>query len=222
MSEIKDDLSRFLREAETQEIIITRHGKPAGVLIGFESEDDWFEYRLENDPRFLQRIDQARQSLRAGVASRSRTSISIWINRSGPTCIVAPRKTGDCLGRHVWKARLPRAAQAGRRRHHFRQSRHHRIAADGRARGRERAALRARPAGGGRHRRWRTATRRRPASSRWSISTSRPASATPWACSTTRRRPARRSSSPPASTTRNSAPLSRSCGPTCRRSRGRW
>lgn len=66
LSEVKDDLSRFLREAETQEIVITRHGKPAGVLIGFESEDDWFEYRLENDPRFLQRIERARQSMRAG------------------------------------------------------------------------------------------------------------------------------------------------------------
>lgn len=66
LSEVKDDLSRFLREAETQEIVITRHGKPAGVLIGFESEDDWFDYRLENDPRFLQRIQKARQSLRAG------------------------------------------------------------------------------------------------------------------------------------------------------------
>jgi prevent-host-death family protein len=66
LSEIKDDLSRFLREAEKQEIVITRHGKPAGVLIGFESEDDWFDYRLENDPRFLQRIEKARESLRAG------------------------------------------------------------------------------------------------------------------------------------------------------------
>lgn len=66
LSEIKDDLSRFLREAETREIVITRHGKPAGVLIGFESEEDWFDYRLENDPRFLRRIDQARGSLRAG------------------------------------------------------------------------------------------------------------------------------------------------------------
>lgn len=66
LSEIKDDLSRFLREAETHEIVITRHGKPAGVLIGFESEDDWFDYRLENDPRFLRRIEQARKSLRAG------------------------------------------------------------------------------------------------------------------------------------------------------------
>jgi prevent-host-death family protein len=66
LSEVKDDLSRFLREAEKQEIVITRHGKPAGVLIGFETEDDWFDYRLENDPRFLRRVEQARQSLRAG------------------------------------------------------------------------------------------------------------------------------------------------------------
>ncbi len=66
LSEVKDDLSRFLREAEKEEIVITRHGKPAGVLIGFASEDDWFDYRLENDPRFLARIERARASLRAG------------------------------------------------------------------------------------------------------------------------------------------------------------
>jgi prevent-host-death family protein len=70
LSEIKDDLSRFLREAETQEIVITRHGKPAGVLIGFESEDDWFDYKLENDPRFLERVEQARKNLKAGRGVR--------------------------------------------------------------------------------------------------------------------------------------------------------
>ena len=31
---------------------------------------DWFEYRLENDPRFLRRIDQARKSLQAGQGAR--------------------------------------------------------------------------------------------------------------------------------------------------------
>ena len=66
LSTIKDDLSRYLRLAEGEEIVITRHGKPAGVLIGFKSEDDWFEYRLESDPRFLARIEAARRSLRAG------------------------------------------------------------------------------------------------------------------------------------------------------------
>jgi prevent-host-death family protein len=66
LSEIKDDLSRFLREAESEEIVITRNGKPAGVLIGFGSDDDWFDYRVENDPRFLRRIEEARGSLREG------------------------------------------------------------------------------------------------------------------------------------------------------------
>jgi prevent-host-death family protein len=70
LSEIKDDLSRFLREAEKQEIVITRHGKPAGVLIGFESENDWFDYKLEKDPRFLERVEQARRSLKAGRGIR--------------------------------------------------------------------------------------------------------------------------------------------------------
>lgn len=70
LSVVKDDLSRFLREAETRELVITRHGKPAGVLIGFKSEDDWFDYRLENDPRFLRRIEQARRSVRAGRGRR--------------------------------------------------------------------------------------------------------------------------------------------------------
>jgi prevent-host-death family protein len=66
LSEVKDDLSKFLRLAEKEEIVITRHGKPAGVLIGFGDEEDWFDYRLENDPRFLKRIEQARQSLKSG------------------------------------------------------------------------------------------------------------------------------------------------------------
>jgi prevent-host-death family protein len=70
LSEVKDDLSRYLREAEDREVVITRHGKPAGVLIGFASEDDWFDYRLENDPRFLARVEKARVSIRAGRAVR--------------------------------------------------------------------------------------------------------------------------------------------------------
>lgn len=36
----------------------------------FESAEDSFDYRLENDPRFLRRIEQARRSLRAGHGIR--------------------------------------------------------------------------------------------------------------------------------------------------------
>ncbi len=66
LSEIKDDLSRYLREAARETIVITRHGKPAGVLIGFKSEDDWWEYRLLNDPKFQARMEKSYQSYKGG------------------------------------------------------------------------------------------------------------------------------------------------------------
>src|SRR5712691_10956340 len=87
LSEVKDDLSRYVDLAAEREIIITRHGRPAAVMIGFKDEDDWFDYRLENDPRFLQRIAQAREDVRAGrtvtsdqlrngLAARSRNPVA--------------------------------------------------------------------------------------------------------------------------------------------------
>ena len=45
-------------------------GKPAGVLVGFASEDDWLEYRIEHDARFLERITAARASIQAGLGVR--------------------------------------------------------------------------------------------------------------------------------------------------------
>lgn len=70
LSEVKDDLSKYLHLAEKEEVVITRHGHPAGVLIGFETEDDWLDYRLLNDPRFLGRIERARRSLASGKGIR--------------------------------------------------------------------------------------------------------------------------------------------------------
>ena len=70
LAEVKDDLSRFLRLAESGEIVITRHGQPAGVLIGFETEDDWFDYRLEHHPEFLRRVAEARAAFKSGRGVR--------------------------------------------------------------------------------------------------------------------------------------------------------
>ena len=70
LAEIKDDLSRYLRLAESEEVIITRHGRPAGVLIGFETEEDWFDYRLVHHPEFLNRVDEARAAIRGGLGVR--------------------------------------------------------------------------------------------------------------------------------------------------------
>jgi prevent-host-death family protein len=70
LSEIKDQLSKYLREAQRGEVLITLHGKPAGILVGFATEDDWFDYRLENDPRFLDRVGRSRESIREGRGVR--------------------------------------------------------------------------------------------------------------------------------------------------------
>ena len=66
LAEVKDDFSKYLRLAAEEEILITRHGRPAGVLIGFASQDDWFDYRLEHHPEFLRRVAQARAAIRDG------------------------------------------------------------------------------------------------------------------------------------------------------------
>jgi prevent-host-death family protein len=70
VGEMKDDLSRYLRLAANEEILITRHGKPAGVLIGFRDDDAWFEYRLEHHPEFVHRVAEARQAIRTGRGVR--------------------------------------------------------------------------------------------------------------------------------------------------------
>ncbi len=70
LSEVKDDFSRYLRLAENEQVVITRHGRAAGVLIGFRDDEEWFEYRLESDPHFLKRVNAARESFRSGRGTR--------------------------------------------------------------------------------------------------------------------------------------------------------
>ena len=62
----RHNLSALLRRAGREGVVITRQGKPAGVLIGFATENDWHDFRLESDPRFLGRIAQSRRSVDAG------------------------------------------------------------------------------------------------------------------------------------------------------------
>jgi prevent-host-death family protein len=64
MSEAKNDICKIIKEAETDEVLITRHGKPAAIVIGFHSEEDWFDYRLEHDEKFLKKVSKARDEIR--------------------------------------------------------------------------------------------------------------------------------------------------------------
>jgi len=92
LSEIKDQLSKYLREAQRADVVITLYGKPAGVLVGFASEDDWFDYRVENDPRFLGRIERARRSILEGRGIRLEDVSSSQAGR--PNKRTQPTRTG--------------------------------------------------------------------------------------------------------------------------------
>jgi prevent-host-death family protein len=75
LSEVKDDFSKYLRLAEDEQVVITRHGRPTGVLIGFRSDEEWLEFRLESDPGFLRRVAAARKSLQAGRGTKLETML---------------------------------------------------------------------------------------------------------------------------------------------------
>jgi prevent-host-death family protein len=66
MTDAKNDICTIIRDAEKEEVVITRHGKPAAVVIGFHDEDDWIDYRLEHDEAFLRKIAESRDDIRQG------------------------------------------------------------------------------------------------------------------------------------------------------------
>jgi len=69
-NDIEVALPQYLQIAEEQPVVITRDDRHVGILIGFQSEDDWQAFQLENDPRFLQRIQSARQNIKSGRGIR--------------------------------------------------------------------------------------------------------------------------------------------------------
>ena len=70
LADVKDALSDYVKKAAKDEVVITRHGKPAAILIGFADEDDWLDYRLEHDERFLKRIAESRAQAQRGAFTK--------------------------------------------------------------------------------------------------------------------------------------------------------
>jgi hypothetical protein len=79
LAEVKDDLSRFLRLAESEEILITRHGKPAGVLPIFPvAQTGALTSGLSGGPRTtLPRVSFEASGF-GDQSSESQTSWSFW------------------------------------------------------------------------------------------------------------------------------------------------
>jgi len=66
LGDLTQDVEKYLELAASEDVLILRNGKPAGLLQGFVDEADTFDYELEANPIFLARIEQARAEFRAG------------------------------------------------------------------------------------------------------------------------------------------------------------
>ncbi len=57
VKDVKDKLSQYLKTAETEDVIITKNGRPNAVLHHL-GDDEVEDYLLEHDPKFRAKIEK--------------------------------------------------------------------------------------------------------------------------------------------------------------------
>jgi prevent-host-death family protein len=58
--ELKNKTSEILRSAEKEDVVVTSNGKPKAIIKGISGED-FEDYLLENNPKFLAALERARE-----------------------------------------------------------------------------------------------------------------------------------------------------------------
>jgi prevent-host-death family protein len=70
VADIKAHFSAYLRAAERGPVVVTRSGKPAGVLLAVDDGEELERLLLAYSPRLRTILDAARQRIRAGASVR--------------------------------------------------------------------------------------------------------------------------------------------------------
>ena len=60
LNEVKNRLSAYLEMSKSEDIVVTKNGRPAAVLHGITNED-LEDFLFESDPRFIDRIESLRR-----------------------------------------------------------------------------------------------------------------------------------------------------------------
>jgi prevent-host-death family protein len=81
LGQAKNELSAYVDEAQHDRVLVTRHGRPAAIIIGVEGEE-LEDLLTRSDPKFWQMIETRRKASktissdemrrRLGVARRSK------------------------------------------------------------------------------------------------------------------------------------------------------
>jgi prevent-host-death family protein len=92
------ELQKRVREcvdvAQGERVVVTRHGRPAAVLIGVEGQD-WEEVALRLSPSFWRMIERRRQEPTVSLAEAKRLLEARWSKTpSRAKATGSARKTG--------------------------------------------------------------------------------------------------------------------------------
>ncbi len=70
VADIKAHFSAYLRAATRGPVVVTRSGKPVGMLLAIDDEEELERLVLAYSPRLRTILDAARQRMRAGAGIR--------------------------------------------------------------------------------------------------------------------------------------------------------
>jgi prevent-host-death family protein len=76
LGQVKNGLSAYVDQAQQQRLLVTRHGKPAALIIGVEGED-FEDLMTRSDPEFWQMIEARRKASKTISANEMRKRLGV-------------------------------------------------------------------------------------------------------------------------------------------------
>ena len=80
LGKAKNELSAYVEEAQRDRVLVTRHGRPAALIIGVEGEE-FEDLMTRSDPEFWQMIEARRKTSKTISADEMRRRLGMTKRR---------------------------------------------------------------------------------------------------------------------------------------------
>jgi prevent-host-death family protein len=80
LGQAKNELSSYVEEAQRDHVLVTRHGKPAAIIIGVVGQD-FEDLMTRSDPEFWELIKARRASSKAVSSTEARRRLGVTQRR---------------------------------------------------------------------------------------------------------------------------------------------
>lgn len=76
LGQAKNELSAYVDQAQHDRVLVTRHGKPAAIIIGVEGEE-FEDLMTRSDPEFWQMIETRRKASKTISSDEMRRRLGV-------------------------------------------------------------------------------------------------------------------------------------------------